>query len=72
MQAIAAAGGCEVSPAMILQAAALDLLLPAMAARVRAGEVGLNDVRGNVWKAFWAAVCSAVEGDAPAKEHAHD
>lgn len=51
----------DISPALVLQVKAADLLLPDAADRIIAGEITLDDIRGDIWRAYWAVLKKAVD-----------
>jgi hypothetical protein len=57
----AACDGLEVSVAMTLQVAAVDLLRPDLAQAIRDGKLKLDDTRADVWAAFWRVVDAQIE-----------
>jgi hypothetical protein len=50
----------DVPPAMILQIKAASLLLPGAKKRLNSGEVKLDDLRSEIWLAYWALVKKAI------------
>jgi hypothetical protein len=51
----------EVRPSIVLQSRAAVFLLPESESRIRDGEITLDDIRGDIWRAYWALARKAIE-----------
>jgi len=57
----AACASLDVTPALVQEAAAINLLLPEATARIDRREVKIAELRGDLWRAYWQRVQQAVE-----------